>query len=86
MTEAKAKNFHRQLSGVVVSAKSDKTRVVEVKRTVAHAKYGKRYTVSRRFACHDAKNTCQLGDKVIIEECRPMSKTKKWRIISKISS
>jgi small subunit ribosomal protein S17 len=85
MTESKVKSFHRQLSGVVTSAKTDKTRTVEVRRTVAHAKYGKRYRLSRRFACHDAKNISQLGDKVIIEECRPMSKTKKWRIISKVS-
>lgn len=85
MTAKKSKIFHRNLSGVVVSAKADKTRIVEVRRVMAHAKYGKRYTVSRRFACHDAMNTYQQGDKVVIQECRPISKTKKWRIISKIS-
>ncbi|HAO81190.1 MAG: 30S ribosomal protein S17 [Parcubacteria group bacterium GW2011_GWD2_43_10] len=86
MTAKKSKIFHRSLRGVVVSAKADKTRVVEVRRVVAHAKYGKRFRLSRRFACHDDKNAYQLGDKVVIEECRPLSKTKKWRIISKISA
>jgi len=71
--------------GVVVSAKTDKTRQVEVTRVIAHAKYGKRYRVSRRFAAHDARNAYQLGDKVMIEECRPLSKTKRWRIVRKIS-
>ncbi|HLD85927.1 MAG TPA: 30S ribosomal protein S17 [Patescibacteria group bacterium] len=75
----------RRLMGVVVSAKTDKTRQVEVTRVIAHAKYGKRYRVSRRFAAHDARNAYQLGDKVMIEECRPLSKTKRWRIVRKIS-
>lgn len=84
MTANKAKKIiHRRLSGVVVSAKSDKTRIVEITRVVAHIKYGKRFKVSQRFASHDAENVYQLGDKVVIEECRPYSKTKRWRIVAK---
>ena len=83
MQDSKAKNSHRRLVGVVVSAKTDKTRQVEVTRVVAHAKYGKRYRLSRRFAAHDPQNTYVLGDKVIIEEARPISKTKHWRIVGK---
>jgi small subunit ribosomal protein S17 len=84
MSEFKVKKHHRRLVGIVVSAKTDKTRQVEVTRVVAHAKYGKRFRVSRRFAAHDPKNTYVLGDKVIIEESRPMSKTKRWRIVGKV--
>lgn len=83
MTQATPKK-HRRLAGVVVSAHTDKTRIVEVTRFVTHPKYQKRLRVSRRFAAHDARNAYQLGDKVIIEECRPLSKTKRWRIVAKI--
>ncbi len=85
MTNAKSPKIHRRLQGVVVSAKTDKTRIVEVSRVIAHHKYGKRFRVNKRFASHDAKNTYQLGDKVVIEQCRPMSKTKRWRIINKVN-
>ncbi len=74
---------HRRLEGVVVSAKVPKTRAVLVTRTQAHAKYGKRYQVSRRFAAHDEQNVSSLGDRVLIEETRPLSRTKRWRIVSK---
>lgn len=85
MTTSKIKKIHRRLSGVVVSAKADKTRVVEVTRVISHVKYGKRYRVSKRFSAHDPANTYKLGDKVLIEETRPISKTKRWRIVAKIS-
>lgn len=86
MTPTKEKVIHRKITGEVVSAKTDKTRIVLVTRTMAHAKYGKRFRVSNRFACHDENNTYKLGDKVIIQECRPYSKTKRWRIIGKVSN
>lgn len=75
----------RHIEGVVVSAKADKTRVVLVTRTVAHPKYGKRYQVSRRYPSHDARNAYAVGDKVVIEETRPYSKTKRWRIVRKLA-
>lgn len=75
----------RRLEGVVVSAKADKTRIVMVTRTVAHPKYGKRYQVSQRYPSHDSRNAYAVGDKVLIEETRPYSKTKRWRIVRKLA-
>lgn len=75
---------HRQLTGTVVSDKMTKTVVVRVERTVTHPKYGKQFTVSRRFSAHDAKGEYHMGDRVVIEETRPLSATKRWRVIRKI--
>jgi small subunit ribosomal protein S17 len=71
----------RTLSGVVVSDKMAKTIVVKVDRVVVHPKYGKRYTVSRRFKVHDETNRAKEGDKVSFVACRPLSKDKRWRLI-----
>ncbi|MEK7665641.1 MAG: 30S ribosomal protein S17 [Patescibacteria group bacterium] len=79
MTEQK--NGHRRLTGVVVSNKMQKTIVVRVDRTVTHPKYGKRYRVSSRFKSHDQNGTAKMGQKVTIEECRPLSKEKRWRLV-----
>lgn len=81
-TENKTSN--RSFTGVVVSTKMDKTATVLIERTVKHKKYLKQYTVSKKFKAHDEKNEYKVGDKVLIEECRPMSKDKKWRIIKKL--
>ena len=66
--------------GTVVSNKMDKTVVVSIERIVKHPVY-KKY-VRRRGKCvaHDAQNVCQVGDKVLIAETRPLSKTKRWRV------
>ncbi len=77
------KVIKRKLEGVVVSDKMDKTVVVLIKRLKEHPKYKKRYWVSKRFKAHDEKNEYKVGDKVIIEETKPLSKEKRWRIISK---
>ena len=61
-----------------------KTVVVRVDRQVTHPKYGKRYIKSKNYKCHDEKNQYKIGDQVIFVECRPLSKDKRWRIISKI--
>jgi len=74
----------RHLEGVVVSDKMSKTRVVEVSRVRLNTKYQKRYAVSTRLKAHDNENTYKTGDKVIIEETRPLSRDKRWRIISKV--
>ncbi len=71
----------RKFSGVVVSAKSDKTIVVEVKSVKVHPKYRKRYTVSSRYKVHDEKNEHKEGELVHFVECRPMSKDKRWRVV-----
>jgi small subunit ribosomal protein S17 len=70
----------RQLKGTVVSNKMDKTAVVEVERIKEHSKYKKRYKVHKKYKAH-SEAKLNIGDKVVIEECRPISKDKKWRVI-----
>ena len=73
----------RILKGVVVSDKMQKTVVVEVSRMKKHPKYKKYYSVSNRFKAHDADSVYKTGDKVLIQETRPMSKEKRWTVIGK---
>ncbi len=61
-----------------------KTVVVEVERIKEHPKYKRRFFVHKKYKCHDEKGEYKVGDKVIIEECRPISKDKKWVVIKKI--
>ncbi len=70
----------RQLTGKVVSDKMDKTAVVEVERLVKHPLYKKYIRRSNKFAAHDSDNSCNIGDKVMITESRPISKMKRWRV------
>jgi len=70
----------RALTGRVVSDKMDKTVTVLVERRVTHPLYGKVVTRSRKYHAHDEANECKEGDLVMIEECRPLSKTKAWRV------
>jgi len=74
----------RTLQGIIISDKMNKTRVVAVTRLKKHPIYHKYYKVTRKFKAHDEKNEYKTGEKVIIEETRPMSKDKRWRIIEKI--
>ena len=74
----------KQLKGVVVSNKMQKTVVVAVTRLKQHRIYKKKYKVTNRYKAHDEKSECQIGDKVIIQECRPLSKDKRWVVKSKI--
>jgi len=78
--EKQIKKQKRILKGEVISDKMDKTVVVKVSRLKVHPKYKKRYKVTKRFKAHDEKNECHIGDKVMIEETRPLSKGKKWRV------
>lgn len=66
--------------GVVVSNKMDKTAVVTVDRRVQHPKYKKFLTRRERYKVHDEGNQCQVGDRVLIAECRPLSRDKRWRL------
>ena len=75
----------RRLEGVVVSAKMAKTVVVRVERIKEHPKYKRRYKVHKKYKAHSEGGEYNLGDKVIIEECRPISKDKKWRVIKKVN-
>jgi len=74
----------KKLQGVVVSDKMDKTRVVLISRLKKHPRYKKYFETTRKFKAHDEKNEYKTGDKVIIEATRPMSKEKRWAIVSKI--
>ena len=76
-------------TGTVVSNKMDKTVVVRIDRHKRHRLYGKTVRVTRRYKSHDENNECNEGDVVAIEECRPISKRKAWRlarIIERVAS
>jgi small subunit ribosomal protein S17 len=74
----------RLFKGTVVSDKMDKTIVVSVSRLKKHPRYKKRYRVDKKYKAHDEKNEFKIGDRVIIKECRPISKGKKWRVNNKL--
>jgi small subunit ribosomal protein S17 len=71
----------KRVTGLVTSAKMEKTRVVAVTEFFRHAKYGKYIKRTQKFHVHDDKNDSQEGDKVVIIETRPLSKTKRWRLM-----
>jgi len=71
----------RILQGVVVSDVNDKTVTVKVERRIKHPLMQKIIRRSKKYAAHDEANECKVGDVVRIEECRPISKNKKWRIV-----
>lgn len=79
MTEQQSSN--RTLTGRVVSNKMDKTVTVLVERKVQHPIYGKFIKRSTKVRAHDADNECQIGDTVTVEQCRPLSKSKTWRLL-----
>ncbi len=81
--KAKEKEIIRKkFDGIVVSNKMDKTIVAKVDSVRIHSKYGKRYTVSRKYMIHDESGKYGIGDKVTFVECRPLSKNKRWRVAS----
>ncbi|RFC33174.1 MAG: SSU ribosomal protein S17P [Candidatus Nitrotoga sp. MKT] len=73
-------NLKRTLAGVVVSNKMDKTVTVLVERKIKHSLLGKVLRVSKKYHAHDENNEFLQGDLVFIEECRPLAKTKSWRV------
>lgn len=75
----------RTLQGIIISDKMNKTRVVAVTRLKKHPRYLKYYKITRKFKAHDEKNEYKTGDNVVIEETRPISKEKRWRILFKIN-
>jgi len=86
MTEqTKKRGSSRTLTGEVVSTAMDKTVVVKVTRVKVHPKYRKRVKVSKKYHAHDPRNEYQVGDVVEIRETRPLSKTKRWRVVRKIN-
>ena len=74
----------RQLTGKIISNKMQKTVVVEVERVKKHPKYLKTYKRHKKYKAHIEKDDYKVGDEVIIEECHPISKEKKWKVIKKL--
>ncbi|OGH71146.1 MAG: 30S ribosomal protein S17 [Candidatus Magasanikbacteria bacterium RIFCSPHIGHO2_02_FULL_51_14] len=81
MPNEKTRVIRRQFQGDVVGVPKDKTIHVLVKSMKVHPKYQKRYARSYTYAVHDEKNEARAGDRVSFQECRPLSKTKRWRLI-----
>ena len=77
----KTQGKKRQMNGTVVSNKMDKTVVVLTERLVKHKFYKKYIRRRSKFAAHDKDNSCSIGDKVLITESRPLSRSKRWRVI-----
>ena len=75
------RNLRKEKVGVVISNKMEKSIVVQVERRVKHPKYGKFVKKTTKFHAHDDKNECSIGDVVNIMETRPLSKTKRWRLV-----
>jgi len=72
----------KRLKGVIVSNKMQKTVVVKVERVKEHPKYKRRYKIHKKYKAHYDEGEYHIGDKVMIEECRPISKDKRWRVVS----
>ena len=75
------RHVRKTRTGVVVSDAMNKTVVVQAERRIAHPVYGKIMRRSKKFYAHDEKNEAKKGDKVVIVETRPLSKTKRWRLV-----
>ncbi len=75
------RNARKEIIGTVTSAKMDKTVVVSVVRRMKHPKYGKYFKRTKKYTAHDEANQCGENDIVRIMETRPLSKTKRWRLI-----
>ena len=76
-----ARNLRKTRQGVVISNKMDKTIVVAAKFKEKHPIYGKFVSKPKKYHAHDEKNDCNVGDTVLIMETRPLSKTKRWRVV-----
>ena len=81
MSETAERGVRKERKGVVVSDKMDKTIVVKVSRRIRHPLYGKEMSQSCKFHAHDEKNEAKVGDVVRIVESRPLSRTKRWRLV-----
>ena len=79
--ETNARNGRKVRSGIVISDKTDKTVTVQVERRLRHKLYGKGVKRTKKYHAHDEKNEYKVGDQVRIMETRPISKTKRWRVV-----
>ncbi len=81
-----SEKLKRTLSGRVISDKMNKTVTVLIEKRLKHPLYGKFITRTKKYHVHDEENQSKIGDVVIIEECRPISKTKNWKISNKVNN
>lgn len=81
-----ADQHKKELVGVVLSTKMEKTAIVQVTRLFQHPVYQKVVRVRKKYAAHDEKKASKIGDKVRIQESRPLSKTKRWQVVEVIPS
>jgi small subunit ribosomal protein S17 len=79
--EAEHRGYRKVREGLVVSDKMDKTAVVAVEDRVKHPKYGKVMRRTKKYKAHDEQNECGVGDRVLLMETRPLSATKRWRVV-----
>ena len=75
----------KQEIGIVVSNKMQKTIVVKIEDRYSHPMYSKTLSKSKKYLAHDELETCSIGDQVLVEECRPLSKRKRWKFIKVLS-
>jgi len=75
----------KQEIGIVVSNKMQKTIVVKIENRYSHPMYSKTLSKSKKYVAHDELETCNIGDQVLVEECRPLSKRKCWKLIKVLS-
>lgn len=81
MAETENRNARKLRTGIVVSISGNKSVTVKIDYRKHHPKYGKMMTISKKLHVHDENNECGVGDKVIVMETRPLSKTKRWRLV-----
>ena len=74
----------KRLTGIVISDKMQKTVVVQVERIQVHPKYKRRYKMHKNYKAHDEQSGFHVGDTVVIEETKPMSKDKNWKVVEKV--
>ena len=81
MAETEKRNARKVVTGTVVSISGDKSITVKIDYRKRHPKYGMMMTISKKLHAHDEKNECGVGDLVTVMETRPLSKTKRWRLV-----
>ena len=84
MAETEKRNARKVVTGTVVSISGDKSITVKIDYRKRHPKYGKMMTISKKLHAHDEKNECGVGDLVTVMETRPLSKTKRWRLVENV--
>ena len=75
----------KQEVGIVISNKMQKTIVVKIENKYPHPMYAKTLTKTKKYLAHDELETCNIGDKVLVQECRPLSKRKRWQLVEILS-